>query len=313
MGDKYLVTGATGFVGSYIVRKLVMQGKNVHILTKEEKLNWRLSDLSSKIHVHKADLLDKKLLVLVKKINPTYIFHLAAFGSLPNEEDMGNLIDVNLKGTINLISAAKQNKFKLFINTGSSSEYGVKKGSMKETDLPCPINDYGVTKAASTLYTYKEAVRNNLPLITFRLFSVYGPYEQKTRLIPTVILSALANNPINVSNPTHVRDFVYIDDVADAYLSACKARIIPGEIFNIGTGKQHSVGEVVKRILQFSQSKSRVAWGTVRKQSRQIESADWRANTRKSKKLLKWQARYSLHQGLKKSLVWFKENGFLYE
>lgn len=313
MNDIYLITGATGFIGANIVRRLVSENKNVHVVTRNKKLNWRLSDLASKIKIHEVDLLDKNLNKIVAKIKPDYVFHLAVYGSLPREDNIDELIDVNIRGTINLINAVKQNKFKLFINTGSSSEYGTKDKPMAETDLPFPVNDYGVTKLAVTAYVTKEAVRNNLPFITFRLFSVYGPYEESKRLIPDVILSAINNKQISIGDPKHVRDFIFIDDVVDAYLKACKMKINPGDIFNIGTGKQFSVGSLVETVVQLSNSKAGVKYNIIKKQERQVEPKVWKADIKKSKKILKWQAKYSLNQGIASTIAWFVVNNKLYE
>lgn len=313
MNDTYLVTGATGFIGANIVRKLVKEKKNVHVFTRNKKLNWRLNDIASYIKIHEIDLLDAKVFQLTNKIKPSYIFHLAAYGSLPHESRMEELISVNLKATINLIEALKKNKFKLMINTGSSSEYGVTNRKMKETDLPFPVNDYGVTKTAATLYAHKEAVRNSLPIVTYRLFSAYGPYEHKPRFIPTIIRSALKNEPILVGNKKNVRDFTYIEDMVDAYLHACSVRVKPGEIYNIGTGKQYPIGEVVDRVLKLSNSKSKVHWGVISAQERQQESGKWQADTQKCTNELKWRAKYSLTRGLMETIEWFKYNDFLYE
>lgn len=313
MSNTYLVTGATGFVGANLVRRLISDEENVHILTRDKKLNFRISDISSKITVHEVDLLSPKLFKIIDKIKPKYIFHLAVYGSLPNEKNVEELINTNLLGLMNLINALKQNKFKLMINTGSSSEYGIKENPMKESDLLVPINDYGLIKASATMLVSKEAIRNNLPIITFRLFSPYGPYEHVTRLIPSVILSALKNNPIKVSDKKSVRDFTYIDDIIDAYTIACNLQFNPGEIFNIATGRQHRVAEVVEKIVALTKSKSKIEWRVKAKQERQVEPKRWVADIKKSNKIMGWEPKYSLEQGLGKTVDWFLENNNLYE
>ena len=97
MSQVYLVTGATGFVGANIVRRLVKEKKTVHIICRSKKLNWRLTDIASRIKIHEVDLLSPRVHPIVAKIKPDFIFHLAAFGSLPNEESMDVFIDINLQ------------------------------------------------------------------------------------------------------------------------------------------------------------------------------------------------------------------------
>lgn len=313
MANSYLITGATGFVGANIVRRLVSENKNIHILARNNKLNWRIQEIASKVKTHEIDLLSSDLPKVIAKIRPDYIFHLAAYGSLPKESRIDDLIDINLKGTINLINAVKQNKFRLFINTGSSSEYGVTNKLMKETDLPFPVNDYGVIKTAVTLYARKEALRNNLSIITFRLFSAYGPYEHKPRFIPTVVRAAIKNDTILVGSKKYVRDFIYVDDMVEAYLHACTVKAYPGEIFNIGTGRQYTIEEVVGKIVKLSKSKSKVKWGIVSSQERQVESGKWQADTKKTEKMLQWKTKFTLDEGLEKTIEWFIKNNNLYE
>lgn len=313
MSEKYLITGATGFVGANIVRRLLKEKKEVHILARNKNLNWRLSDLSNALKIHNMDILDSSLPNLFKKINPTYIFHLAAYGSLPHESDTSKLIDINLRGTINVINSAKKCDFKLLINTGSSSEYGVKFTKMTESDLPFPVNDYGVVKTASSLYVHKEAVRNNLPMITFRLFSAYGPYEHKPRFIPTVIRKAIKGESINVGNKKNVRDFIYIEDMVDAYLNSCRVKIKPGEIYNIGTGTEATLERVVNLIVKLAHSKSEIHWGVISAQERQVEQGKWQANITKTSRDLGWKATYNLKGGLEKTIKWFRSYDYLYE
>lgn len=313
MKDSFLVTGATGFVGSCIARELVHQKKRVNIIVRNKNLNWRLLDIASQLNIYECDLMSESLERVIAKIRPTYIFHLASYGTLAEENDISKMININIKGTLNLIKAVRQNKFKLFIHTGSSSEYGVKNKKMEESDILEPINDYGVTKATSTLFCQKIAKMESLPIITFRLFSPYGYFEEKSRLVPSVILNALSGKPINLSSPDNVRDFIFIEDVVNAYLSSPEGNFPHGAIINIGSGKQHSVAEVVSTILQITKSSSKVNFGRVKRQERQVEPKVWEADISKAVKVLQWKPKNSLEEGLAKTVEWFRLNKRLYE
>lgn len=312
MKESYLITGATGFVGSCIAHQLVKIGKTVHVISRQQKVNWRLRDIEKQINFYSIDLRDKNLSMLLYKINPTYVFHLSAYGSLPKEDQIEDMISTNLFGTINLLQSLNFKKVKLFINTGSSAEYKIADKPFVENDIVQPINDYGVSKVAQTIYCQKEAIKNNLPIITFRLFSPYGYLETGTRLIPHVILYAINNDDIHLTNKKHVRDFIFIKDIINAYLQACTIAVKPGEIFNIGSGKQQSVEEIVKKVLLITNSTSRPIWGGYEKQSRQIEPKMWEADITKAARILKWKPKYSLEKGLNETISWFKENINLY-
>lgn len=312
MRDTFLVTGATGFIGANLIRELVKQGESVNIIVRDRKLNWRISDIADKINIFECDIADQKLQEITNKVRPDYIFHLAGYGNLPHEDDIDKMINVNLKGTINLLNALSKNSFKLFINTGSSAEYGVKDQEMKESDILLPINNYGVIKSAITLYCQKEAIRNNLPIINFRLFTPFGYYEGKNRLIPDVALSALDGRPIKVSSPAHVRDFIFIEDVVRAYIQATKVQHNPGEIYNIGNGTQYSVKDIVEKILAITKSKSNIEWGAVAKQTRYIEPKKWQADISKAKKILNWEPKNTIDSGLRKTIQWIMQHKDLY-
>ena len=283
MNNTYLITGASGFVGSSLVRELVAQKKSVAVLVRNKKSLWRLSDIKNKITIYEIAIEDEKVKKIVDKIKPTYIFHLAAYGAVPGTNNLSAMIQTNISGTINLVNAVKQNPFKLFINTGSSSEYGLKKHSMKEDDVLAPINDYGVTKAAATLYIQKEAIRNNLPMITFRLFTPYGPFDVGERLVPHVILQSLFSDSLHLSRPENVRDFIYISDTVKAYLLATKSTFAPGEIFNIGSGQQHSVKDVVELVFKLTGKQVPLSWNKVTREV-QVEPKKWQASIIKAKK-----------------------------
>ena len=313
MGDRYLITGATGFIGSNVVRALVARKKHVSILTRHKGIAPRLADIQGEFKQYTCDLLDPALEKVVDNIRPTIIFHFAAFGVNPWETDFEKMVDVNIRGTSRLLGAAKKNGFRLFVHTGTSSEYGVKKRPMRETDFLEPVNDYGVTKAAATLLCAKWALREHLPIVTFRPFSPYGYFEHKKRLFPSIVRAALSGSPILVASRAHVRDFIFIDDVVDAYMKIVGKKISPGEVFNISMGKEKSVEDVVKRVVRISHSKSKVVWGAVDDQGRQVEPVRWQGDITKAKRLLGWAPRTTIDMGIKKLIAWTKTHHELYD
>lgn len=312
--EKVLITGGTGFIGANFVHKFCELGYDVHIIVRKESNFWRINSIKDKTHIHYLDLNNyEKTESLLAQIQPEIILHFAAYGTYPRkQQDIKLTVDTNLLGTINLVNAASKIKFKCFINTGSSSEYGIKQHSMKEDELLEPNTLYGVTKAASTMYCQYMAKSLNLPIVTFRFFSVYGYLEEKERLIPTVIKACLTNSELKLSSPFSVRDYMFIEDAFDAYLKAIEnADKIKGEVLNLSVGKQIDIAEIVNIITKITNSKIKPQYGQIK--PAQTEPKTWVSDISKAKKLLNWQPRYDIETGLKKTVAWFKENMKVYE
>ena len=309
---KVLVTGATGFIGANLARRLISLGFNVNLILRARSNPWRIKDILSKVKIYEGDLRDQKTLnKLVNKIKPQIIYHLATYGSYPSfQKDLQQMIQTNIVGTANLLNTCSKVGFDLFVNTGTSSEYGIKNAPISETDLLEPNNDYGVTKATATLLCQSIAKRNNLPIATLRFFSAYGYYEEPFRLIPTVIRACLKNERLLLSSPNSVRDFCFVEDIVDAYLTVASVKNISGEIFNVSVGKQYTVGAVVDKIIELSQAKMKPEWDKMPKH--QNEPKSWVADISKAEKFFKWKPKYSLNEGLKKTITWFQQNLHLY-
>lgn len=305
---RYFVTGATGFVGSNICRRLIALGNHVSVLSRKKALNWRLADIRDSITVYEGDMLQMDFASVFSKEKPDVVIHCASYGAMPEERDAEIMVDINIKGLIRLVQACRDGRVKLFINTGSSSEYGVKNKPMNEDDSLHPINDYAVTKVAGTLFCQKESRNSLLSLVTLRLFSPYGYYEQETRFVPSVIQSALQKSPLHASSPGFVRDFVFIDDVVHAYIDASSGNYkkLNGQVINIGSGGQHTLENVVKTVSNIAKCTVDVTWNPALKQTRQIEPTCWQADISKAKKLLHWTPKSTLRDGLKKTMEWKK-------
>jgi len=304
-----LITGATGFVGSHLARRLARDGYEVHLVTRATSNTWRIADVLSRVIIHTVDLLEReRLAVTIRTIRPDVVFHLANAGvyggkHLPERE----LIASNFVGTHNLLNACETVEYTCFVNTGSSAEYGPKENPMLESDMCDPVTMYGLTKLASTLCGRFVGRVKNKPVITLRIFSPYGPYDDPLRLMSYAITHAIKNMDLELADPDAVRDYIYIGDVVEAYMNCIdRAARHPGEIINIGSGSQTAVSTVLEQIIALTDSTSAIRWNAVAPRS--FDAPRWEADVRKAGALLDWRPRFSLEEGLRESIAWFRKN-----
>jgi nucleoside-diphosphate-sugar epimerase len=311
MTEIAFVTGATGFIGSNVTRMLLKRGFEVHVLVREETKNlWRIDSIKEKLHIHHGDLINLGALEnIFQEVHPNYIFHLATYGAYPRyENDIEKIITINSIGIKNLFEAAKKVKsnISMIVNTGSSSEYGIKDKPMKEGDFESPINVYGAAKLFCTKLCNVLSNEYKIPAITLRIFSAYGYYEDPRRFVPYVIKSAILNERMTLSNPNFVRDFIFIDDVCEAYMCASKFDgDIYGEVFNVGTGKETTLGEFLQKVIKYAGYNNKVVWTYPEKQD---EPKHWLCDKTKSERILKFKANTSIDQGIQLTIQWMREN-----
>jgi len=310
---RVLITWATWFIWSNIIRRLVSEWfTNIHIFSRKDSNYSRIKDIANKIHIHNIDFLDETQLdEVIKTVQPEIIFHLATAGAAVWKDPITiqELYSFNVLWTINLINACKKYGFDYFINTGSSSEYGQKDEPMRETDILGPNNDYWVTKASATMYCSYIAKKEQLPIYTFRLFSPYWYYEERRRLIPTLLLNYIQWTPPSLSNPNSVRDYIFIDDVVNYYLNVDKIIWDFGWIYNIANGKQYSIGQVVEIVKNIANSDKEpiYGWTSVKQNEPKYRLSD-------NKKAISTFGlpETSIEIWLQKSFAWIKENHEFY-
>jgi nucleoside-diphosphate-sugar epimerase len=308
----YLITGASGFVGANLCRRLVDLGEEVHIFVRPTSSRWRLNGFESKINIHTTDLRDsEQVRQLVATIRPTIIYHLATYGGYHYQTDIEEILQVNIFGLWNLLNSCNQIEYELFVNTGSSSEYGRKQFAMRETDMLSPNSYYAVTKVAQSLFCQHFAKENDRPIVTLRLFSVFGPFEEPNRLIPKLVMATLLDKAIDMVSADTARDFIYIDDVVDAYLKIDTLHALRGEILNIGTGIQSTLAYVVKVLEEISGKKIQARWNTM--PHRPWDTDIWVADRSKMQRHLGSNPKTSLREGLTQCVRWFSENQQLYK
>lgn len=304
---RVLVTGATGFVGSCLTRRLVETGAEVHIFSREGSDRWRLTGLSGNLTEHRVDLRDREaVMTAVAKVRPAAVCHLATHGGFASQRERSVILESNFLGTANLLHACERVGVNSFINTGSSSEYGTKRSPMREEDLLEPVGDYGVSKAAATLLCRSEGVQKGLPVVTLRLFSPYGQWDDPKRFIPYAIKSLLKRETPHFATPHSVRDFVHIDDVIDLYLRLIRKPCPGGEIFNVASGRQASIGEVFSLLAELIDPGAQPVWGAVA--IKRPEPEIWVADIGKAERELGWKPLISLREGLVRTSDWLREH-----
>lgn len=312
MKDKrFLVTGGNGFIGAKIVERLVLLGHTPFLLLRKNSDRKRLLPILDKIKIFEGSLENAKdVSDILKKTNPDIIIHLAGYGVYSYEnmssENTQLMIGSNINGTAHLLYAAQNTNCKIFINTGSCFEYGSSDIPFDEESMLNPVNMYGVTKAAATLFSQVFSKKSTFSLVTVRPFTVYGPGQDERRFISTVIKQCLKGKSPSLTSQKIIRDYIYIEDVVDAYLAVVVlGEKLGGKIINISTGKGTLLENVAQIIIQ--QTKANIATDIGSFPSRDGEVLSLVGSAKKAKKLLKWKAKYSLEKGISETIAWTKK------
>ena len=306
---KIFVTGANGFIGRHLVHRLIAEGYFVGALVRPASAFQKTGRIDG-VSYFQGDIRNyEEIKTAFSAFEPDTIIHLATYYAVMHRADeIGVMIDTNVKGTTNLLEAAKESgAVQLFINTSSTQVYEQKKQCLKEEDVIKPQSLYAVTKlyAEEACSYYADAF--HLPCVTLRLFPPYGPGDHERRLIPYVISSILKNTPPNLTTGKQEWDFVYIDDIVNAYLAVIKSCPFKDDhaIFNIGTGEAVSIHSFVEKIRENIGSDIDLSWGSVAHRANEVwyNSAD----IKKAQTVLHWSPETGIDEGIKKTVAWFRD------
>jgi UDP-glucose 4-epimerase len=305
----YLITGGAGFIGSHIAEKLVAMGERVRVLDNfSSGKRANLAGLGDKIEIARGDILD---LDVVKKAakGAQLVFHQAALRSVPFSVENPTLVNrVNVEGTLNVLTAARDAGVKRVVYASSSSAYG--RGPMqpkKETDTPGPISPYAVSKLAGEYYCKVFSELYGLETVSLRYFNVYGPRQdpnsQYAAVIPRFIQWALQGDALEIhGDGLQSRDFTYIDNVVAANLQAARTQLGIGGAFNVGQGETHALLDlvtVIEKNLQIELKRSHTA-------ARAGDVRFTQADISESKRCLGYNPEVSFEEGLAKTVEFFR-------
>lgn len=310
---KAFVTGASGFVGAGLARALLARGDEVHCLVRASSNLWRLDGIKKELHFHTGDFLDKEVVSRsLLSAQPSVVFHLGSYGTYPKQQnDTAKILEATLLGAHTVFSAAKENGVGMVVNAGSSSEYGPKDHPMREDEPLAPSSYYAVGKAAQTFLGQHMARAEGFPIVTLRLFSIYGPFEEPGRFVPTVISNALRGIDVPIADPHIARDFLYLPDAIDAFLLAAEKPELSGEVINVGSGTQSTLLDVYNAVIAKTGSASKASFGKYEK--RPFDTNIWVADTDKMHTLLECTPRFTLAEGIADMVKWFPSHAHVYE
>jgi nucleoside-diphosphate-sugar epimerase len=309
--SNFLVTGGAGFIGSHIVEELVRRGETVCVLDNfSSGRKENLKDSNGKIELVKADIRSKEACFKACR-GVDFVLHQAALRSVP--KSMNNpkeYNEVNIGGTLNMLDAAKKNKVKRFVFASSSSVYGdVSIFPQKESFVPRPISPYALTKLSGEYYCNIFSHHYGLPTVSLRYFNVFGPRqsldEEYAVVVPKFIDSMLRNEPFFIyGTGKQSRDFTFVANVVNANLLAARIKSPKSGVFNIASGKDYTVLELIAILNRIMGKNIKPAY--LNKRPGDIFRTF--ADLSKAKRVLGFRPKFDLTQGLKITLDYWRQN-----
>ncbi len=303
-----LLTGAAGFVGANLARRLLVDGHEVALVVRPGSDLWRLEDLRGTGRIVEVDIESlAEVDDIVREVAPDWVFNLAAYGAYSTQSDVHRMVATNVVGTANLLEAAAGAGCSAFVQAGSSSEYGFKDHPPAESEAVQPNSWYAVTKASATLHCVHAGQSGLVPTVTLRLYSAFGPWEEPTRLMPTFALAARDGRLPPLVAPDVARDFVHVDDVVHAFLRAADcASVVSGSIYNVGTGTQTSMLQLVEMGRAVLGVRDTPRWGSM--PNRTWDSAVWVADPSRIRRDLGWRPQVGVDEGIRRLADWLDDD-----
>jgi UDP-glucose 4-epimerase len=242
MPPRALVTGAGGFIGANLARRLRRDGHPVDAVVRPGTDTWRLDPLRGEITLHALDLRDGAgLAAVLDRARPDWIFHLAAHGAYAWQTDAQAILTTNAVASARLLDLACARGFEAFVQAGSAAEHGVAPAARGGR-----FDAYAASKTTATRHARTVAVERDAHVVTLRLGTAYGPWEEPRRLMPALAMFGLRGRLPPLADPASARDFVFVDDVCEAFVRAARATdVVRGTVVDVASGTRTSLAQVV--------------------------------------------------------------------
>jgi CDP-glucose 4,6-dehydratase len=309
------VTGATGFVGAHVAKKLVEAGARVVCLQRDgvRANSLDLFDLRRRVTVINGSVEDFTLIErTINEYEVEAVFHLAAQAIVgaANRSPLSTF-EANIRGTYSILEACRLSPMaKRVVVASSDKAYGTQQNLPYTEDYPLHgLFPYDASKACTDILARSYAYSFKTPVVVSRFANIYGPGDMNlSRIIPGTIVSVLRDqSPVIRSDGTPIREFVYVDDVANGYLLlAEKIDEVIGEAFNFGAGEQVTMLDLVERIIKLSGKNLKPNVLLQRKIEREIDAQY--LSSEKVEKRLGWRAKTGLAEGLRLTIEWYREH-----
>jgi len=313
---KILVTGAGGFIGSHLTERLLQSGSEV---TAFVRYNSRsdfgfLQELENEnLEIKQGDLRDQYSVMEAMK-GKDLVFHLGALIAIPYSYlNPWDAFETNVKGTLNILTAAKHYGVEKLINTSTSETYGTARYVPINEDHPLQgQSPYSASKIASDKFVESFISSYELPVTTLRPFNTYGPRQSSRAVIPTIITQVLTQDILKLGSLSPTRDFTFVKDTVEGFVKVAKSDKTVGEVTNIGSGAEISIGHIAKKIISIIGKEIEIEEDKRRKRPSKSEVQRLICDNSKAKELFDWQPNYSLDEGLEITVNWIKENLKIY-
>jgi len=314
---KVLVTGAGGFIGSHLAERLVEAGAEVRAMVHYNALGRRgwLDDSpkAKRMELVAGDITDRDSVMAAMR-DREIVFHLAALIAIPySYHAPASYVRTNIEGTLNVLTAARELGVARLVHTSTSETYGTARTVPIAEDHPLQgQSPYAATKIGADKLAESFHLSFGVPVVTVRPFNTYGPRQSARAVIPTIITQALAGGPVRLGNLQPTRDLNFVSNTVDGFLAAAQSDTAIGQVINLGSGVEISIGDLAGKLIALCGGKARIVREKQRIRPTGSEVERLLADISRARQLLGWKPRVNLDQGLERTVAWFRDNRHRY-